>query len=291
MPLPRQAFPMIDFFVTPFIDYGFMYRAMAACMILVTGCVPIGVFLVLRRMSLVGDALSHAVLPGAAIGYLVAGLSLKAMSIGGFVAGLIIALLTGLLSKKTVLNEDATLAGFFIISIALGSVIVAAGGNSVDLMHFLFGNVLAVNTDSMLLIAGTTTFSLLVLSLIYRGLVIDSFDPSYLRVIGGSRPFYFVTFLVLVVTNLVAAFQALGTLMAIGLMILPAITAQLWFRSISNLMLGAVILAFISVYFGLLLSFHLNWPSGPAIILVSGFLYIPSLLFGKQGSVLRPKLT
>lgn len=291
MPLPPQASLMIDFFITPFIDYGFMYRAMAACMILVTGCVPIGVFLVLRRMSLVGDALSHAVLPGAAIGYLVAGLSLKAMSIGGFVAGLIIALLTGLLSKKTVLNEDATLAGFFIISIALGSVIVAAGGNSVDLMHFLFGNVLAVNTDSMLLIAGTTTFSLLVLSLIYRGLVIDSFDPSYLRVIGGSRPFYFVTFLVLVVTNLVAAFQALGTLMAIGLMILPAITAQLWFRSISNLMLGAVILAFISVYFGLLLSFHLNWPSGPAIILVSGFLYIPSLLFGKQGSVLRPKLT
>ena len=291
MPLPPQASLMIDFFITPFLEYGFMYRAMAACMILVTGCVPIGVFLVLRRMSLVGDALSHAVLPGAAIGYLVAGLSLKAMSIGGFVAGLFIALLTGLLSKKTVLNEDATLAGFFIISIALGSVIVAAGGNSVDLMHFLFGNVLAVNTDSMLLIAGTTTFSLLVLSLIYRGLVIDSFDPSYLRVIGGSRPFYYVSFLVLVVTNLVAAFQALGTLMAIGLMILPAITAQLWFRSISNLMLGAVILAFISVYFGLLLSFHLNWPSGPAIILVSGFLYIPSLLFGKQGSVLRPKLT
>ena len=291
MPLPPQASLMIDFFITPFLEYGFMYRAMAACMILVTGCVPIGVFLVLRRMSLVGDALSHAVLPGAAIGYLVAGLSLKAMSIGGFVAGLFIALLTGLLSKKTVLNEDATLAGFFIISIALGSVIVAAGGNSVDLMHFLFGNVLAVNTDSMLLIAGTTTFSLLVLSLLYRGLVIDSFDPSYLRVIGGSRPFYYVSFLVLVVTNLVAAFQALGTLMAIGLMILPAITAQLWFRSISNLMLGAVILAFISVYFGLLLSFHLNWPSGPAIILVSGFLYIPSLLFGKQGSVLRPKLT
>lgn len=282
---------MIDFFISPFVDYGFMYRALTACLILVTGCVPVGVFLVLRRMSLVGDALSHAVLPGAAIGYMIAGLSLKAMSIGGFMAGLIIALLTGFLNKKTVLKEDATLAGFFILSLALGSILVATNGNSVDLMHFLFGNVLAVNASSLMLITGTTTFSLIVLSLIYRGLVIDSFDPSYLRVLGGSRTFYYATFLVLVVTNLVAAFQALGTLMAIGLMILPAITAQLWFRSISMIIAGAIAIAFISVYFGLVLSFYLNWPSGPAIILVGGSLYIPSLLFGKQGSLLRPKQT
>jgi zinc/manganese transport system permease protein len=106
--------------IEPLTAYAFMRRALVACLALALGSGPIGVFLVLRRMALMGDAMSHAVLPGAAIGFIVAGLSLGAMSIGGLIAGLAVALLAGITSRTTVLKEDASLAGFYLASLALG---------------------------------------------------------------------------------------------------------------------------------------------------------------------------
>ena len=111
---------MIDFFITPFTDYIFLRRALMACLALALGCGPMGVLLVLRRMSLMGDALAHAILPGAAIGFLVGGLSLPAMGLGGFLVGFFVALLSGAISRFTILNEDASFAGFYLISLALG---------------------------------------------------------------------------------------------------------------------------------------------------------------------------
>ncbi|MEX1154568.1 metal ABC transporter permease, partial [Parvibaculum sp.] len=128
--------------IEPFVEYGFMRRALVACLALALGAGPVGTFLVLRRMSLMGDAMGHAILPGAAIGFLVAGLSLWAMSLGGFVAGLTVVLLAGIVSRVTALREDASLAGFYLISLALGVLIVSMRGSSVDLLHVLFGTIL-----------------------------------------------------------------------------------------------------------------------------------------------------
>jgi zinc/manganese transport system permease protein len=276
---------MIDLLITPFTDYVFLRRALLACLALALGCGPVGVLLVLRRMSLMGDALAHALLPGAAIGFLVGGLSLPAMGLGGFLVGFLVALLAGTISRFTILNEDASFAGFYLISLSLGVLIVSTQGSQVDLMHILFGTILAVDSTSLLMVTSITTFTLCVLALIYRPLLIECFDPGFLRVIGGKGTLYHSLFLILVALNLVAAFQALGTLMALGMMMLPAVSSRLWARHVWSLFLLSSFFAVLSGYTGLLLSYHLEWPSGPSIILVAGLIYGFSLIFAPFGTV------
>lgn len=269
----------------PFADYGFMRRALVACLALALGSGPIGTFLVLRRMSLMGDAMSHAILPGAAIGFLVAGLSLWAMSMGGLAVGLAVALLAGLISRVTSLREDASLAGFYLISLAAGVLIVSLKGSNVDLLHVLFGSILSVDDAALLLVAGIASLTLLTLALVYRPLVMECFDPGFLRAVAGHGSLYHILFLVLVVLNLVAGFQSLGTLMAVGLMMLPAAAARFWAREVWSLAAFSIVAAFVSGWIGLLVSFHLDLPSGPAIILTAGVIYLGSILLGRHGSI------
>jgi zinc/manganese transport system permease protein len=279
---------MIDLYqhlFAPFADYGFMRRALIACLALALGSGPIGTFLVLRRMSLMGDAMSHAILPGAAIGFLVAGLSLWAMSAGGLVVGLAVALLAGLISRLTDLREDASLAGFYLMSLAAGVLIVSLKGSNVDLLHVLFGSILSVDAEALLLVAAIASFTLIVLALIYRPLVAECFDPGFLRAVAGHGSFYHIVFLILVVLNLVAGFQALGTLMAVGLMMLPAAAARFWAIEVWSLAALSIVIAFISGWIGLLVSYDFDLPSGPAIILTAGIFYMASILLGRHGSI------
>jgi zinc/manganese transport system permease protein len=230
--------------------------------------------------------MGHAVLPGAAIGYLLAGLSLFAMSLGGFAAGLAVALAAGLVARSTVLREDASLAGFYLVSLALGVLIVSVRGSSIDLLHVLFGTVLALDDAALLLIAAIATLSLTVLAVIYRPLVLECFDPQFLRSTSNlSSPTHLI-FLVLVVLNLVAGFQALGTLMAVGIMLLPAVSARFWADDVSGMVLVAVGGAFAASAAGLLLSYYANVPTGPAIILLCGVFYLLSVLVGVKGGLL-----
>jgi len=277
---------MIDALTQPFIEFSFMRRALVGCLALSLGAPPIGVFLMLRRMSLMGDAMSHAILPGAAIGYLLAGLSLFAMSLGGFAAGLAVALAAGLVARSTVLREDASLAAFYLVSLALGVMIVSVRGSNVDLLHVLFGTVLALDDAALILVASIATLSLAVLAVIYRPLVLECFDPQFLRSASAmSSPTHF-TFLVLVVLNLVSGFQALGTLMAVGIMLLPAVAARFWAEDVSGLILVAVACAFAASLSGLLLSYYSSVPTGPAIILIAGIFYLLSILVGIKGGLL-----
>ncbi|NYZ15115.1 metal ABC transporter permease [Azospirillum sp. RWY-5-1] len=274
-----------DALVAPFLEFAFMRRALVACLALALGCGPVGVLLVLRRMSLVGDAMSHAVLPGAAIGFLAAGLSLWAMSAGGFLAGLTVAVLAGLVSRATVQREDASFAAFYLISLAAGVLIVSLKGSNVDLMHVLFGTILAVDDAGLLLVAAIATVTLPALALLYRPLVVECFDPGFLRAVGGPGALGHLVFMVLVVLNLVGGFQALGTLMAVGLMMLPAAAARFWAERVWTLAAVAVAVAFGSGWGGLLLSYHLDLPSGPSIILVAGAVYLLSMAVGPVGSL------
>ena len=278
---------LYDLLAAPFADFAFMRRALVACAALSIGCGPVGVLLVLRRMSLVGDSMSHAVLPGAAVGFLVSGLSLVSMSIGGFVAGLLVALLSGVVSRTTQLREDASFASFYLISIALGVLIVSTRGSNVDLMHVLFGTILAVDDRSLVLVSAIATASIATLALIYRPLVVECVDPGFLRSVGGRGGLYHLLFLVLVVLNLVAGFQALGTLMAVGLMMLPAAAARFWAAELGTLAAASALIALLSGYVGLLLSFHFDLPSGPAIVLTAGAIYVVSLVAGPLGSLRR----
>ena len=271
--------------VAPFLEFSFMRRALVAVLALSLGCGPVGTLLILRRMSLMGDALSHAVLPGAAIGYLIAGLSLPAMSIGGAAAGLVVAFLSGLVTRLTPLREETSFATFYLTSVALGVLIVSMHGSSIDLLNVLFGSILGVDDAALLLVAAIATGTLLTLAAIYRPLIMECFDPAFMRSVGGGGGALHILFLALVVLNLVAGFQALGTLMAVGLMMLPAAAARFWARTVWSLSLLSAALGFLSGYAGLLLSYQFDLPSGPAIILTAALVYGASLILGTRDSI------
>ncbi len=277
--------------LAPFVEFAFMRRALVASAALAAGGAPLGCFLVLRRMSLVGDAMAHALLPGAALGFVIAGFSVMAMSLGGFVAALVVALLANAVTRHTGQREDASFAAFYLIALALGVFLLSMRGTSVDLMHVLFGTILAVDDASLMLIVSIACVSLLMLAAIYRPLVVDSFDTRYLKAVGGRADTVQALLLVLVVANLVTGFQALGTLMAVGLMMLPAAAARFWTDELATMIVVAVAIALLSGVAGLLLSFHGQWPSGPAIVLVAGAAYAVSVIAGRRDGLLGRRRT
>ena len=276
---------MGEYLVAPFLDYGFMRRAMVGCVALSMGACPLGVLLVLRRMSLVGDAMSHAILPGAAVGFLIAGFSLFAMTVGGIITGLLVAGLAGIVSRFTPLREDASFAAFYLASLGIGVLLVSVHGSNVDLLHVLFGTVLALDDPAILLIATIATATMLLLALLYRPLVAECFDPQFLRAVGGGGGLVHMAFVALVVLNLVGGFQALGTLMVVGIMMLPATASRFWSSTVTGQMIISCTIGLISSYVGLLMSFHQNLPASPAIILSASVIYALSVLVGRIDSV------
>ena len=274
-----------DYLLQPFADFGFMRRALVACLALSLSGSAIGVFLILRRMSLMGDALAHALLPGAALGFLLGGLSLPAMSLGGFIAGMATALISGVVARFTAMREDASFAAAYLTALAAGVLIVSLKGSAVDLMNILFGAILGVDDTALMLVVGSATVTLAGLAAIYRPLVVECFNPGFLAALGIRGALYHYLFLALAVLNMVAAFQSLGTLMALGLVLLPAVAASFWAREVWSMTLIAAPMAFLSGAIGLLLSFHAGLPSGPVIVLVASLGFLGSLLFGSRASV------
>nr|WP_299245725.1 metal ABC transporter permease [uncultured Halomonas sp.] len=272
--------------LAPLTDYGFMRRALIAGLALSLAVPSLGVFLMLRGMSLMGDAMAHAILPGVALGFLLGGFSLPVMSLGGVLSGLIVAGLAGGVSQMTGHREDSAMASFYLISLAAGVLLVSMGGSSVDLTHVLFGSILAVDSSALLLIAAVCSATVLLLALMFRALVVECLDPLFLRGQGARNGLIHGLFLGLVVLNLTAGFQTLGTLMAVGLMMLPATAARFWSKRLEGLMGLAIVIAMLASTGGLLLSYHLGLPSGPCIILLAGIVYLFSALCGRHHSVL-----
>ncbi len=276
---------LLDAWLLVPLEYGFMQRALVAGLALSLAAPPLGVFLMLRGMSLIGDAMAHAILPGVALGFLAAGFSLPIMSLGGILSGLLIAVLAGSVSQMTGHREDSAMASFFLISLAAGVMLVSLGGSSVDLTHVLFGSILAVNSTALVLIAAISSLIVVMLALIFRALVVECLDPLFLRGQGVRGGVVHGIFLGLVVLNLTAGFQTLGTLMAVGLMMLPATTARFWSQRLEGLIAIAIVIGLVASTGGLLLSYHLSLPSGPAIILLAGSAYVLSALFGRHHSL------
>jgi zinc/manganese transport system permease protein len=254
-----------DLLLAPFIEFGFLRRALVGCLALSVAGPPLGVFLMLRRMSLTADVMAHGVLPGIAVAFLLAGLSVPALWLGGL------------------------LAGFYLVALALGVALVSMGGGAGDVTHLLFGSVLGVDDPALLLMAGTATLTLLVLAFAWRPLVVECFDPGFARAAGVRGGLWHLAFLALVALNVLAAFQALGTLMAVGLMMLPAVAARHWAREVAGMVYAAVGIAAACSTLGLLLSFHADLPSGPAIVLAAGAAWVFSVLLGPVDGLL-PRL-
>lgn len=274
-----------SYFLEPFIIHDFMRRALIACLAVSISGAPLGVFLVLRRMSLVGDAISHAILPGVALAFIIFGMSLWPMIVCGIIAAILVTLCAGVMSRFTSLKEETSFSGIYLISLAIGVLIMSMRGHNIELVDMLFGNILVVSRDSLMLISAVTSFSVLVLALIYRNLVLECFDHLFVRSIKRNGFLTHQIFLMLIVLNLVCAFQVLGTLMAIGMIILPAISTRFWTQNIDVKIFLSILFALLASYFGLIFSFHYNLPSGPIIVLVAGFIKLFSACFGSYFSL------
>lgn len=273
------------------LEYDFMLRALAATSVLSFSIAPVGAFLVLRRLSLAGEAMAHAIVPGIVIGFVVAGLSVISMIVGGLAAGITVAILTSVLARFTIIREDASLASLYLVALALGIFILSASGSAVPLKSFLFGSILGIDDETLFLIGGTATITLVSFALILRDLITNTIDPVF-HESQSKRPGLVVQwFMFLVVLNLLGAFKALGTLMAVGLMILPATAARYWVSTLTGYLIVTFVIALASCWLGLIVSFYASdVPSGPAIVLVAGAFFFISLVLGPHGLGLRNRL-
>lgn len=265
-------------------SFAFMRRAFVATTVLSASVAPVGAFLVLRRLSLAGEAMAHAITPGVVIGFVMAGLSVFSLLIGGLIAGIGVAFLTALLARKTILRSDASLASLYLIALAAGIFILSAAGSAVPLKSFLFGSILGIDDASMILVGGVATVTLVSFAVLLRPLIISTCDPVFFEA-RTKRPLLIEqAFMLLLVLNLLAAFKTLGTLMAVGLMILPATSARYWACTITGQLGLTFVFAVVSCWVGLTLSYLLPMtPSGPAIVLTAGGVFLVSALFGQLG--------
>ncbi len=247
-----------DFLIAPFADFQFMRKALIAALILSVSAPALGAMVVVRKLSLVGDTIAHAILPGVA-------------------AGLLAVFFSGMIVKGTKLKEDASFASIYLLSLAGGTALIALKGSNQDLLDLLFGNILAIPESYFYFQILTAITTWLVFFGFYRLFVAEAFDANMLRIGGGRGNWYYFAFLALVVLNIVCALQVFGALLAIGLFVLPAIVCRLWCRTLPQLMLASAIIGAVCSYIGLLASYHYNVPSGASIILSLGFFYILSL--------------
>ena len=264
--------------------YDFTQRALVATSVLSVSVAPVGAFLVLRRLSLAGEAMAHAIVPGIVIAFVAFGLSVVSMITGGMIAGVLVALGTSMLSRRTLIREDASLASLYLIALALGIFILSAAGSAIPLKSFLFGSALGIGDDTLLLIGATATITLFSFGFMLRALIAATFDPLFFESQSRHSGLVQQWFMFLLVLNLLAAFKSLGTLMAVGLMILPATAARYWVSTITSYLILTFLFAVFSCWAGLILSFYLNnVPTGPAIVLVASGVFFLSLFFAPLG--------
>ena len=216
--------------------------------------------------------------------FVIAGLSVLSMIVGGLIAGIAVALLTSLLARSTIIREDAGLATLYLVALAPGIFILSAARSDVPPASFLFGSILGIGNDALIAIAATATVTLVSFSVTLWPLIVNTIDRVFYQSQARRPGVVELWFMVLVVLNLLAAFKALGTLMAVGLMILPATAARYWVRTITAYLFTTFSIALASCRLGPIISFYVpSVPSGLSIVLVAGGLFALSLCLGPQG--------
>jgi len=270
-----------ELIVTPF-TYGFMQRGLLSAVLLSLSGGLLGCILVLRRLALMGDALSHSLLPGIGLAWLLFGPSTPALFLGALIAGLLTALGSALLSRLTRVKEDSAFGSLFIVFFAAGVALISKLPTQLSLAHFLFGNILGVSPADLGLSAAISGLTVAAFAIFYRSILLETFDPIFFRATGGHGGLVHAGFLALTVLNLVAALQTMGVVLALGLFLLPAVSAYLWCDHFARMLLLSVALAVAGSLAGILLSYHAGLSSGAAIVLCLGVFFIGSALLSPR---------
>lgn len=285
--------PLIGFVLAPF-RYPFMQNALLAVVLVGLSCAALGVYVVLRRMAFIGDALAHTILPGVVIAYL----RDWNLSLGAIVGGIVTALGIGWLSRRDEVREDTAIGVLFTAMFALGILLISTTRSFRDLSHILFGNVLGVTVNDLRLTAVLTGLILVALLLFHKELELTSFDPTHAEVIGLSADRVRYLLLVLLALTVVSAIQVVGVVLTSALLITPAAAAALLTDRLPRMMAYAAVIAVVSGVLGLYVSFYANLSSGAAIVLACTFFFglawglrgVLRRKFNSQGGVLETKM-
>jgi len=278
----------MNWMTAPF-QYEFMQRALIACALIGFTNGFLGSFVVLRRLALMADALSHSLLPGLAIAAIVVGLNPGGLLIGGLLAAVFVALGGHMIARSSRVKDETAIASLYIIAFAIGIAIIKYARVKVSLDHFLFGNILGIADSDLWTSYAVSAIVLLTLIALHRPLQLAIFEPSVAQTQGIRVGWLLGLLIVLIVLTMVSSLQAVGVLLSLGLMILPAATIYLVSDSYSAISWGGGLLGMTGAIAGLLLSFWANIPSGPAIVLVLGSVFLAAYLFSPKYGVISSR--
>jgi len=272
---------IIDWLLEP-LQYSFIVRALLAAVMVGIVCPVIGTYIVLRGMAFLGDALAHIILPGVVIAFLLG----WPLALGALVMGIAAALSIGALTERGLLKEDTAIGVIFAGLFALGVALLSATGNyAVDLAHFLFGNLLGVTTADLWLTFWLATGVLLCITLLFKELMVISFDPMLAVTLRLPARFLRYLLMVLVAVTIVISLQVVGIALMLAMLITPAAAASLLTRRLVTMMIWAACIGVISGVTGVYASFYLDVASGPAVVLVATAVFVLVFLFAPERGI------
>jgi manganese/iron transport system permease protein len=280
---------MIQTLIEP-LQYGFMQRSLVIAILVGIVCAIVGSYLMVQRLALLGDAISHSVLPGLAIAFILG----ANIFIGAFIAGVLSTVIIAWIKTRSTIKEDAAMGIVFSAFFALGITLITIvqKDNKIDLNHFLFGNILGVTAADAIDTALIVALVLLVVVFFYKELLFYTFDPLGAQATGLPVNLLNFGLMVLIALTIVASLKAVGVVLVLSLLITPASTAYLLVTRLHQVMILGAIIGVISSISGMYLSYFYNLPSGPAIVLVASGLFVLSLLFSPtQGILTQPRTT
>ena len=278
---------MLQTLIEP-LQYGFMQRSLVIAILVGIVCAIVGSYLMVQRLALLGDAISHSVLPGLAIAFILG----ANIFIGAFIAGVLSTVIIAWIKARSTIKEDAAMGIVFSAFFALGITLITIvqKDNKIDLNHFLFGNILGVTAADAIDTALIVALVLLVVVFFYKELLFYTFDPLGAQATGLPVNLLNFGLMVLIALTIVASLKAVGVVLVLSLLITPASTAYLLVTRLHQVMILGAIIGVISSISGMYLSYFYNLPSGPAIVLVASGLFVLSLLFSPtQGVLTQPR--
>ncbi|MFT5037122.1 MAG: manganese transport system permease protein [Candidatus Azotimanducaceae bacterium] len=271
---PLQHYSVVDAICTP-LQYSFMVKAIIVATVVGTTCAILSCFMILKGWSLLGDAISHAVLPGVVIAYIIG----IPFSIGAFVFALLSVGIIGFVKTQTKIKEDAAMGIVFTTLFALGLILISRTPSSVDLMHILFGYVLGISDEAAIYTTVTLGFVAITILIFRRTLLAFTFDPIHTQSLGISVKYIHYALLTLLALTITASLQTVGVILVIAMLITPGSTALLLTQNFSKMLMLAVVSSVMSAVGGAYISYYLDISTGGAIVFLQGMIFAAVFLY------------
>ena len=277
---------MIENFINGLYEFHFLQNALVTAVVIGVVSGAVGCFIILRGMSLMGDAISHAVLPGVAISYIL-GIN---FFVGAIIFGLLSSIIITFIKNNSIIKGDTAIGITFSSFLALGVILIGIANSSTDLFHILFGNILAVQDIDKWLTIGVSIAVLVVIVLFFKELLITSFDPLMAKAIGMKVNFYHYLLMVLLTLVSVTAMQSVGTILIVAMLITPAATAYLYTNSLRKMIILSSSLGAVSSVLGLFIGYSFNIAVGSSIVITSAIIFAISFLVSPKQNFIKKKV-